>query len=141
MRFSTTSELSGGERAGDAAGTAAVGVAAAGVALEAAPCANEEPVNRNSDAQTRTVDKKVRREAELKMGLLDVGVSRSVPEFCREARDFKLTVISRTSRTESLDWFCEEKSPTFARNARIGPLMLPYALCQNLLGLIGLLDH
>src|SRR5260370_27993166 len=65
MRFSTTSELSlGGEKAGAADGAAAVGAAAAGgVALEAAPCARAEPVNRSRDAQTRTVDRGVRRDA------------------------------------------------------------------------------
>jgi hypothetical protein len=75
MRFSTTSELSlGGEKAGAADGAGAVGAAAAGgVALEAAPCARAEPVKRSRDAQTRTVDRGIRRETTLKMRLLDVG--------------------------------------------------------------------
>src|ERR1700731_309562 len=71
IRFSTTSELSfGGEKVG------AVEVAAAeGAGLGAGSCARAELVNRNRGARTRTVDRRVRREAKLKMGLLDVGVS------------------------------------------------------------------
>jgi hypothetical protein len=82
MRFNTTSELSlGGEKAGAVEGDAAAGAAAGagGVALEAAPCDKAEPVNRSRDARTRAVDRGVRREAKLKIMLLDVGVSRSVP--------------------------------------------------------------
>src|ERR1700733_2177204 len=76
MRFSTTSELSlGGEKAGAVEGVGAEGVAAGGVALEAAPCAKALPVNRSRDARTRIVDRGVRREAKLKMELLDVGMS------------------------------------------------------------------
>ena len=54
--------------------------AAEGVAgLGAGSCAGAELVNRSKGARTRTVDRGIRREAKLKMGLLGVGVSRSVP--------------------------------------------------------------
>jgi hypothetical protein len=73
MRFSTTSELSlGGEKLGAAEAADAEGAAAAGgVGLGAAgSCVRAEPGKRRKDARTRTVDRGVRREAKLKMGLL-----------------------------------------------------------------------
>jgi len=82
MRFRTTSELSlGGEKLGVVAGAAATaeGAAADGAGLGADSCAKTEPLKRSSGARTRTVDRGVRPEAKLKMELLDVGVSRSVP--------------------------------------------------------------
>jgi hypothetical protein len=88
MRFNTTSELSlGGEKAGAVEGDAA-GAAAAGVALEAPPCDKAEPLNRSRDVRTRAADRGIRREAKLKIVLLDVGVRRSVPQSRREARSF-----------------------------------------------------
>jgi len=71
----------GGEKVGavEVVGAAEEGAAAEGAGLGAGSCARAESVNRSSGARTRTVDRVVRREAKLKMGLLDVGVSRSVP--------------------------------------------------------------
>jgi hypothetical protein len=68
----------GGEKVGAVEVAAAEGAAAEGAGLGAGSCARAELVNRNRGARTRTVDRRVRREAKLKMGLLDVGVSRSV---------------------------------------------------------------
>jgi hypothetical protein len=72
MRFSTTSELSfGGEKAGAAEVAAADGAAAEGAGLGAGSCARAELVDRTRAARTRTADREMRREAKLKMGLLD----------------------------------------------------------------------
>jgi hypothetical protein len=80
MRFSTTSELSfGGEKVGAVEGAVAEGAAAEGAGLGAGSCAGAKLVNRSRDARTRTVDRGVRREAKLKIKLLFVGASRSVP--------------------------------------------------------------
>jgi hypothetical protein len=70
MRFNTTSELSfGGENDG---AVVVEGAVAGDVALGAAgSCAKAEPVNRSRAVRTRTVDRGVRREAKLKMELLD----------------------------------------------------------------------
>jgi hypothetical protein len=72
MRFSTTSELSfGGEKLGAVEVAGAEGAAAGGAGLGAGSCATAEPVKKTRDARTRTVDRGVRREAKLKMRLLD----------------------------------------------------------------------
>jgi hypothetical protein len=81
MRFSTTSELSfGGEKVGAVEGAVVEVAAAGGAGLGAAgSCAGAELVSRSRGATTRTADRGVRREAKLKIRLLFVDVSRSVP--------------------------------------------------------------
>jgi hypothetical protein len=104
MRFNTTSELSlGGEKAGAVEGEAAAGAAAAGgVALEAPPCDKAEPLNRTRDARTRAPDRGVRREAKLKIVLLDVGVRRSLPQSRREARSVSHSSIGESQGVQQL---------------------------------------